>query len=499
MPPVLGMRRYSEMNQDLYAKIKAGPLAKKSVLSESDIEQAVACISQIEADKVETVRLVFPDQHGILRGKNIVAHALTSAFASGVGMPSTLLLKDTSQKTVFPVWDEDVSIGKLALNGASDVLMVPRAETMVTLPWSPHSRLIMCDLVDRQGQPISVSSRHVLSSAISKLGDAGYSAMMGLEVEFQLYERIDDGLDHQDATMPPKAVKTRNLTQGGQFLAEHRYREVETILDELRRAGEHMGLAVRTMEIEMGASQFEFTFEPSDPMTQADRFVLFRTMVKEVSSQKGLHASFMAKPNLPNASANGWHMHQSLSSLATGENCFTPAKNGELTKEASGWIAGLLEHAMASCLFTTPTVNGYKRFAPFQLAPNRIQWGYDNRGAMVRALLFEGDGASRVENRVADPTANPYFAFAGQILSGLDGIERGVAPPDATNSPYDSGAQLLPESLIEALEAFDSSPLYRAALGDAFVDYLSHIKRAEWKRYLMTVSEWEQDEYFNLY
>ena len=496
---VLGMRRYSEMTQDLHAKLKAGMLAKKSVLTDSDIEHAVACIAQLEADKVETVRLVFPDQHGILRGKNIVASALSSAFASGVGMPSTLLLKDTSQKTVFPVWDDDVSIGSLALNGASDVLMVPRAETMVALPWSPHSRLIMCDLVDREGQPINVSSRQVLSNAISKLTDAGYSALMGLEVEFQLYERLDDGMGHSDATMPPKAVKTRNLTQGGQFLAEHRYREVEAILDELRRAGEHMGLAVRTMEIEMGPSQFEFTFEPSDPMTQADRFVLFRTMVKEISSQKGLHASFMAKPKLANAVANGWHMHQSLSSIESGENCFTPSKGNELTKEASGWIAGLLEHAMASCLLTTPTVNGYKRFAPYQLAPNRVQWGYDNRGAMVRALLFEGDGASRIENRVADSTANPYFAFAAQILSGLDGIERGAEPPEATTSPYESAAQLLPETLIEAIEAFENSQLYRATLGDAFVDYLSHIKRAEWKRYLMTVSEWEQDEYFNLY
>ena len=181
------------MTQDLIAKIKAGLLAKKSVLTESDIKRAAACISQVEADKVESVRLVFPDQHGILRGKNIVASALASAFASGVGMPSTLLLKDTSQKTVFPVWDDDVSIGSLALNGASDVLMVPRAETMVTLPWSPHSRLIMCDLVDREGEPISVSSRQVLSNAISKLRDAGYSALMGLEVEFQLYERVDDG------------------------------------------------------------------------------------------------------------------------------------------------------------------------------------------------------------------------------------------------------------------------------------------------------------------
>lgn len=178
------------MSQDLHAKIKAGLLAKKSVLTESDIESAVACLLQVEADKVETVRLVFPDQHGILRGKNIVAGALASAFASGVGMPSTLLLKDTSQKTVFPVWDDDVSIGSLALNGASDVLMVPRAETMIALPWSPHSRLIMCDLVDRDGQPISVSSRQVLANAVAKLGSAGFSALMGLEVEFQLYERI---------------------------------------------------------------------------------------------------------------------------------------------------------------------------------------------------------------------------------------------------------------------------------------------------------------------
>ena len=100
---------------------------------------------------------------------------------------------------------------------------------------------------------------------------------------------------------------------------------------------------------------------------------------------------------------------------------------------------------------------------------------------------------------MADSTANPYFAFAGQILSGLDGIESGATPPEATNSPYDSDAQLLPETLIEAIEAFEGSALYRATLGDAFVDYLSHIKRAEWKRYLMTVSEWEQDEYFNLY
>ena len=177
-----------------------------------------------------------------------------------------------------------------------------------------------------------------------------------------------------------------------------------------------------------------------------------------------------------------------------------PAADGELTPPPSGWIAGLLRHAAASCIATTPTVNGYKRYTAYQLAPNRIGWGEDNRGAMLRALLAPGDPASRVENRVADSTANPYFALAFQILSGLDGLENGLTPPPPLANPYDdAAAERLPASLLAAIERFEASEMYRATLGDEFVSYLTRLKRAEWDRYLMTVSEWEHMEYFTAF
>ena len=150
-------------------------------------------------------------------------------------------------------------------------------------------------------------------------------------------------------------------------------------------------------------------------------------------------------------------------------------------------------------MLTTPTVNGYKRYRPHQLAPDRIQWARDNRGAMIRGLMTPGDTASRIENRVAETTANPYYFFTSQIVSGLDGLERGLRAPEAVETPYDSNAIALPESLLSAIQSFERSDFYRAALGDVFVDYLSRIRRAEWDRYHLTVSEWEQAEYFGLY
>ena len=474
-------------------------LAAAGHYAPSQIAEVQTVLDRVSGDQIETIRLVFVDQHGILRGKTVVSKALASAFVSGIGVPSTLLLKDTAHKTVFPVWDEGARIAELPLAGASDVLLMPDPARFFPLPWSPHSAILMCDVFHRSGAPVSFSSSAVLAKAVARLEAAGYRAIFGLEVEFQVFERMDDGLAHDQATMPPAPIQTRNLNQGHQYLTETRYGEAEDLLDHLRRMADALGLDPRTMEIEMGPSQFEFTFAPSDPQTQADRFVLFRTMVKELCNARGLHASFMAKPNLPNAMANGWHIHQSLADAATGENVFVPQTKGELTPQANGWIAGLLKHAASACLLTNPTVNSYKRFAPFQLAPNRVQWARDNRGAMVRALLYADDPASRIENRVADTTANPHFAFAAQILSGLDGLTNALTAPAATETPYGSDAEHLPNSLLSAITAFGDSEMFAQTLGPDFVSYLVTLKQAEWDRYLMTVSEWEQQEYFGLF
>ena len=477
-------------------RIRAGGLARAGVLSEEDIVRAAETVALVEAEGIETVRVLLADPHGILRGKTITAEALTDAFASGIRAPSTRLLKDVSHRTVFPVWSEG---GDAPMLGAGDLLLAPLPHTFRVLPWSPHSAFIHCDVSMTSGEPVSFASRRILQGACDRLSEQGMRAVVGLEVEFQVFEVTDPALDHANTTMPARPPVTRALNQGYQYLTETRYGESEAILDRLRRAAQAMGMPVRSVEIEMGPSQFEFTFAPGDPMTIADMTVNFRTMVKEVCHREGLLASFMARPRLPNAASNGWHIHQSLAD-ADGRNLFAPGPDGALTPAASGWIAGLLLHAAASCIATTPTVNGYKRYTSYLLAPNRIGWAGDNRGAMLRTLLAPGDPASRVENRVPDSTANPYFALAFQILSGLDGLENGLIPPPPLADPYDDeGAERLPVSLLAAIERFEASEMYRAALGEAFVFYLARLKRAEWDRYLMTVSEWEHAEYFTAF
>jgi glutamine synthetase len=479
-------------------KILAGSMARKGLLDAKTISAAAALVEQVQASDLETIRVLFADQHGILRGKTVVADAIASIFTSGIAAPSTLLLKDIAHRTVFPIWSADADIAG-GLTGAGDILLVPDPATFRILPWSPKSAWIFCDPYLKSGATLSFSPRGVLKTALEKLNAINMALVVGLEVEFHVFERVDARLDHIDATMPGQPPSTRNLTQGYQFLTEQHYNLMEPVMDDLRRNAQALGLPVRSMEVEMGPSQFEFTFDPADPLTHADNMMMFRAMVKEVCARGGLHATFMCKPNVANAAASGWHLHQSLVDTTTGTNLMMPEVEGTITDTASGWIAGLLEHAQASCLLTTPTVNGYKRYRPHQLAPDRIQWGRDNRGAMIRALIEPGDTASRIENRVAETTANPYYFFASQILSGLDGIARDLRAPAPAESPYDGDAIRLPESLLSAIQSFERSAFYRTALGDIFVDYLSHIRRSEWDRYHLTVSEWEQAEYFGIY
>ncbi|MBX2886736.1 MAG: glutamine synthetase family protein [Granulosicoccus sp.] len=458
-------------------------------------EQVVASVSE---QGIETIRVLFADQHGILRGKTIVVEDIKAALDSGMRITSTLLLKDTSHTTVFPVWGDDAGFGKGKMIGASDLIMLPDPETFRVLPWTSDSASILCDLFSQEGEAIPLSSRHILKAAVNRLTEIDMAFICGLEVEFYVYRLEEHRLAHTDTGKPGSPPETSVLSQGYQYLTDQHFDQLVPVMELIRRNARAMALPIRTMESEFGPSQFEVTFQPMPALEAADNMCLFRNMVKQVCKREGYHATFMCRPNLENAMGNGWHLHQSVIG-ASGENLFTPASGQTLSETASSWIAGLLEHAMASCLLTTPTVNGYKRYQPFALAPDRVQWGEDNRGAMIRALCRPDDPASRVENRVGEPAANPYLYIASQILSGLDGVKKGATAPQPTETPYANEMQKLPESLITAVDRFSESKLYRQTLGDEFVDYLVAIKRAEWKRFMQTVSDWEHREYFSLF
>jgi glutamine synthetase len=163
------------------------------------------------------------------------------------------------------------------------------------------------------------------------------------------------------------------------------------------------------------------------------------------------------------------------------------------------YLGGLLAHAGAAAAFAAPTLNGYRRFRPYSLAPDRAVWGIDNRGVMLRALGTPGSAATRIENRIGEPAANPYLYLGSQLLFGLEGLARRLDPGPPADTPYEAKAPLLPKTLAEALAALETDAVVREGFGDGFVDYFVRLKRAEIARFEAEVHEWEQREYFELF
>jgi glutamine synthetase len=206
--------------------------------------------------------------------------------------------------------------------------------------------------------------------------------------------------------------------------------------------------------------------------------------------------------------SSGWHLHQSLVDLRTGRNAFrrdspeahTTAADAGFTLSDTGvhWLAGLLQHARGMTVFCTPTANGYGRFRPNALAPQSVLWGRDNRGALLRVIGGCGDEATRIENRLGEPAANPYLYLAAQIHAGLAGLGRRLLPPAATDAPYAGAGEALPASLGEALDALGSDLVLREAFGASFIDYFTRIKRSEQQRCEAAEDpdEFQRREYF---
>jgi glutamine synthetase len=471
---------------------------------------AVAVEREIKSRKLELVRFAFCDQHGVLRGKTLVAVEAARAMRLGVNMTSTLLAKDTSHRNIFSVFSAGGGMGVDEMAGAGNFVMVPDPTTFRVLPWAASTGWMLCDIYFDNGKPVPVSTRALYRDALGKLAGQGFDFCAGLEVEFHLLRIVDPKLSPDGLTWPPEPPAVEHTTHGFQYLTESRFDQIEPILDTLRKAVQALRLPLVSLEVELGPSQYEFTFAPQAGLAAADAMVLFRSALKQVARRHGYLASLMCRPRLTNSFASGWHLHQSLLDRKSGRNLFVArAKTELLSPLAKHYLAGLLAHARAAAAFTTPTINGYKRYHGVNsMAPIQAIWARDNRGVMVRALGAPGDASTHLENRVGEPLANPYLYMASQIYAGLDGIARKLAPPPSADAPYEISAEPLPKALAEALAALSDDACFRAGFGTAFVDYLLRIKQAEIARCdaesggqsanPSDVTTWEHSEYFDL-
>jgi glutamine synthetase len=494
----------------------SGCFAQRCGIHDAGRERQVQeAVRRIEASDAELLRVAWCDLHGFLRGKTLVASAAGRALREGVGMVSTLMLKDSSDRTAFSVFEPGGTGSLPGFGQANNLVLLPDPASLCELPWAAGTAWLRAQPWFQDGQPVALDTRSVLQQALARLKAAGFTMSCGLEVEFHIYRIRDAGaqLDPALAAWPGEPPSALSMIHPGySLLNEVWFDMAEEPLRIVQRTAQALGLPLLSLELEFGPSQVEAVFDATDALTAADNMVRFRSATKMALQRAGYHASFACRPPFPNIMSSGWHLHQSLQQVDGGRNAFqreAPAPGSTaldashvLSDTGQHYLAGLLAHASGMVAFCTPTINGFGRFRPHALAPQSAVWGRDNRGAMLRVVGECGDTATRIENRIGEPAANPYLYMASQIHAGLDGIERRLKPPPATEAPYGAGtagAQAIPTSLDAALRGLDADTGLRAGFGDAFVDYFLRLKRSEVTRHAEAADpdEFERREYFS--
>jgi glutamine synthetase len=497
------------------AGIISGFIERHSCWTADQSRQAREIRARAVKEELKLFRLVWTDPHGVARAKTVTMPSFLAALENGYNINVATSMLDASGARVFSSFVDGGGLGLPEMTGSPNLTIVPDPMTFRVLPWERNVGWILCDEHFVSGVPFHFSPRQLLRQKLAGLERRGMRCMIGLEVEWYLLRVAEDHLTSEHVGSPGlkgRATRTFPMEPGFSLHSETSMDLMHAPVAALADALQGLGLPLRSIEKEWGPGQLEFTFAPQQALEAADNLILFRTATRQVCRRMGYLASFMSRPALDGFYSSGWHLHQSLVDAADGRNLFMSTEPEEiLSPLGRNYLGGLLHHAMASTVFANPTVNGYRRFRANSLAPDRVTWGCDHRGTMLRVLGAPGDPASRIENRVGEPAANPYLYILSQLVGGLDGIENALDPGLPNTNPYESDAKLLPKSLTDALDLLERAPLFKAELGPLFVNYYLKLKRTEAARFdaFLTkhdisrssdqITEWEQNEYFDFF
>jgi glutamine synthetase len=379
-----------------------------------------------------------------------------------------------------------------------DIAAIPDLDSLTVLPWRPNVAWMASD-IHVNGEPWPYCPRTILRQARVAARAEGYVFKCGVEPEFFLVKRNAAGIEPADPLdrLAKPCYDQITLTRSLDFLTA------------LIKAMQGLGWSPYANDHEDANCQFEINWEYSECLRTADRHTFFKYMVRVLAEQQGSVATFMPKP-FSNLTGSGAHFHMSLWDAATDQNLFLDENDANgLSPLAYEFIGGLKAHARGLSALTAPTVNSYKRLvagAPRSgatWAPVYVTYGGNNRTQMLRI-----PGPGRVENRAVDGSANPYLAAAGILAAGLDGIRRHLPAGERNDrNMYEvpledlrrEGIALLPTTLDEAASELENDLVLMAALGPAYGPAYVDVKRAEWRAYHNSVSNWEVENYLGVY
>ncbi|MGL5810564.1 MAG: glutamine synthetase family protein [Nocardioides sp.] len=450
-------------------------------MSHFDSSGLQAAADRLAADGIDVVRLGYADLIGTDRGRDLLVDKFARTVGDGVAFCRSVYGTTPRGGVV------DIEGGLSA--GLPDILAFPDLSTVQKVPWEPGVAHCIADLYNPDGTPSAESPRMVLKSLVARFAELGMTPIVGPELEFYLLEPDESA---------PSGWRRYGEGTGNVYVAGSKGDPDGFLLNSIRGLGEY-GLDVVAGNHEFSSGQFEINLWHGDALGAADRAHRFKGAIKELARREGRMATFMSKP-FNDEGGSGYHLHFSTWSgdpEAGGRALFDDPDGADgLSDVARHAIAGILAHAPALAAISNPTINSYKRFGPDTLAPWLIDWGLDNRSAMVR-IPPERGAASRLELRLGDASANSYLAVAGVLGAALIGIRDKLDPPEPlVGYGYDpSKAEMLPTSLDQALDALEADAEIAEVLGKPFVDAFTAYKRDEIARFNAWVTDWEFAEY----
>lgn len=419
---------------------------------------------------VKFIRLVFCDIFGNMKNVAIMAHQLQKAFEQGIP---------------FDV----CSIRGYKKLSNEELFLHPDPTTLAILPWRPQQGRVVrffCDIKYADGKVFEACGRSVLQKATEKASKMGYSTKIGAECEFYLFELDEKGMPTKIPHDYAGYLDVAPLDRG-----ENVRREICLNLEE-------MGISVSGSHHESGDGQNEIDFDLVDGLTSADDLITFKTVTRTIAWGNGLFASFMPKP-YNDQSGSGLHINISLTKNF--KNIFSD----ELLKsDGESFVAGILNRIKEITVFLNPITNSYNRFGAFE-APKYITWSYQNFSPLIK-IIADIAGDEKMELRSADPSCNPYLAYALLIYAGLEGIEKQLKLSNEMdiNSIYNLEEckniyDEIPNNLMQAIQYAKESDFVKSVIHKDLLDAYLTEKYEEYKLYEKQLDKWsfEQDLYFS--
>jgi glutamine synthetase len=427
---------------------------------------------------VTSIRVLYPDLHGVARGKDVPIAEFDYVLEQGLRFCAAVMGTDLRHTPVVGA-DE----------GYPDLIARPDMTTMTTLPWEPGVASCLADLEPAEGGAPIADPRGAVRRAVEDLRAIGLDPIVGPELEFFLVQP-DPAATH--------GIR-RHVDRPSMVYTVGPQADPDGIVRAITEALGQLGLEVLAVNHEFMNGQYEVNLRHTDALRAADRAFRLKAAVKDMAAQHGLVATFMGKP-FNDQGGSGTHLHVSVNRDERNASD-APGDEHGVSAVLRAFTAGVLAHAAGLMAFLNPTINAYRRIQPDSLAPTHANWGWDNRSTFIRIPPERGRG-TRIEIRVADGAANPYLAIAAVLSAGAHGVREGLRPP----SPVDGDAyqadrrvigRPLPVSLDAALEALASDEVLCHALGPEIVETFLAVKRFEVERHRAWVSDWEIAEYLH--